>query len=180
MEPVVCVLSCCQKSICDDCCGPDTDRGTGTAIWHGDRHRSHRSFEEEAVVSRSPSQRIKQAIRSQNGSPASGERPAAARLQKDVAASKDHLEDPVAGHGEIDEVEESVTGSRVAIDDPVRMYLMQMGQIPLLSRAEEISAAKDIDRARFLYRHSMLATDYVLEGAVDALEKVRDGAVVFR
>ena len=35
-------------------------------------------------------------------------------------------------------------------DDPVRMYLMQMGQIPLLSREEEISAAKKIDAARLL------------------------------
>src|SRR6476659_3910926 len=29
-----------------------------------------------------------------------------------------------------------------ATDDPVRMYLMQMGQIPLLNRAQEISSAK--------------------------------------
>ena len=28
------------------------------------------------------------------------------------------------------------------IDDPVRMYLQQMGEIPLLSRPEEISLAK--------------------------------------
>jgi RNA polymerase primary sigma factor len=60
-------------------------------------------------------------------------------------------------------------------DDPVRMYLMQMGQIPLLSRAEEISAAQQIEDTRRRYRHSMLATDYVLEGAVAALEKVKDG-----
>jgi RNA polymerase primary sigma factor len=62
-----------------------------------------------------------------------------------------------------------------ATDDPVRMYLMQMGQIPLLNRAQEISSAKQIERTRLRYRHSMLATDYVLQGAVEALEKVRDG-----
>ena len=33
------------------------------------------------------------------------------------------------------------------IDDPVRMYLTQMGEIPLLKRAEEISLAKKIGRA---------------------------------
>ncbi|MCA9122608.1 MAG: sigma-70 family RNA polymerase sigma factor [Planctomycetales bacterium] len=66
-------------------------------------------------------------------------------------------------------------GSPNNTDDPVRMYLMQMGQIPLLSRVEEVDAAKEIERARALYRHSMLATDYVLEGAVAALEKVRNG-----
>ena len=35
-----------------------------------------------------------------------------------------------------------------ATDDPVRMYLMQMGEIPLLDRAEEIASAKKIERAR--------------------------------
>jgi RNA polymerase primary sigma factor len=62
-----------------------------------------------------------------------------------------------------------------ATDDPVRMYLMQMGQIPLLSRAQEIAAARRIESTRTLYRHSMLATDYVLQAAVGILEKVRDG-----
>ena len=62
-----------------------------------------------------------------------------------------------------------------ATDDPVRMYLMQMGQIPLLNRAQEIASAKVIERTRLRYRHSMLATDYVLQGAVEALERVRDG-----
>lgn len=62
-----------------------------------------------------------------------------------------------------------------ATDDPVRMYLMQMGQIPLLNRHEEIEFAKRIERARLRYRHAMLATDYVLQGATEALEKVRDG-----
>ncbi|MCO6454847.1 MAG: sigma-70 family RNA polymerase sigma factor [Pirellulaceae bacterium] len=60
-------------------------------------------------------------------------------------------------------------------DDPVRMYLMQMGQIPLLNREQEIHSAKAIEAARARYRHRMLATDYVLEGAVAALEQVRDG-----
>jgi RNA polymerase primary sigma factor len=64
-----------------------------------------------------------------------------------------------------------------ATDDPIRMYLMQMGEIPLLDRAEEIASAKKIERARVKYRHSMLATDYVLQGAADALEKVRDGVL---
>jgi RNA polymerase primary sigma factor len=61
------------------------------------------------------------------------------------------------------------------IDDPVRMYLMQMGQIPLLTRDQEIQIAREIERARRRYRHCMLGTDYVLQGAVAALEKVRDG-----
>ncbi|MCA9175930.1 MAG: sigma-70 family RNA polymerase sigma factor [Planctomycetales bacterium] len=60
-------------------------------------------------------------------------------------------------------------------DDPVRMYLMQMGQIPLLNRAEEIAAAKEIERTRTLYRRTMLANDFMLQGAFDALHQVHEG-----
>jgi RNA polymerase primary sigma factor len=66
-------------------------------------------------------------------------------------------------------------GMTSQIDDPVRMYLMQMGEIPLLSRAEEIAAAKGIERTRARYRQTMLASDYLLQGAATLLRKVRDG-----
>jgi RNA polymerase primary sigma factor len=59
-----------------------------------------------------------------------------------------------------------------AVDDPVRMYLMQMGRIPLLTRDEEVDAATKIDRARFEFRNKMLATDFMLKGAYDSLLKV--------
>jgi len=52
-----------------------------------------------------------------------------------------------------------------AIDDPIRVYLMQMGRIPLLTREEEVSAAVAIDKARFSYRNTMLATDFMLQGS---------------
>jgi RNA polymerase primary sigma factor len=66
-------------------------------------------------------------------------------------------------------------GTSAAIDDPVRMYLMQMGEIPLLSRAEEIASAKSIESTRTRFRHNMLASDFLLQGAATLLEKVRDG-----
>ncbi len=55
------------------------------------------------------------------------------------------------------------------------MYLMQMGQIPLLKRIEEIDAAREIEMTRSRYRHSMLANDFILQGALQALKQVRDG-----
>ncbi len=59
-------------------------------------------------------------------------------------------------------------------EDPVRMYLMQMGQIPLLTRQQEVSAAKQIEKTRTKYRNCMLATDFMLQGALSLLEQVRD------
>ncbi len=59
-------------------------------------------------------------------------------------------------------------------EDPIRMYLMQMGQIPLLSRDQEISAARQIERTRDRYRHRMISTDFMLRGALRLLEQVRD------
>ena len=49
----------------------------------------------------------------------------------------------------------NISADWAATDDPVRMYLMQMGQIPLLSRVQENAAAKEIERTTTLYRHSM-------------------------
>ena len=75
---------------------------------------------------------------------------------------------------EEEEVEELV-GSLDATDDPVRMYLMQMGQIPLLTRQQELSSAIEIERTRALYRRWMVASDFMLQGATKLLEQVRDG-----
>jgi RNA polymerase primary sigma factor len=73
------------------------------------------------------------------------------------------------------EIVDEISGNDGQIDDPVRMYLMQMGEIPLLNRDQEIASAKEIESTRRRFRHSMLASDYVLQGAVALLEKVRDG-----
>ena len=88
-----------------------------------------------------------------------------AELELDAAAEEPVIE------------EEETSGSGACIDDPVRMYLMQMGEIPLLSRAQELSAARAIEKTRTHFRHNMLASDFVLHGAVNLLEKVRDGSL---
>ncbi len=59
-------------------------------------------------------------------------------------------------------------------EDPIRMYLMQMGQIPLLTRDQEVSAAKQIERTRDRYRLWMIGTDFMLRNCLRLLESVRD------
>jgi RNA polymerase primary sigma factor len=99
-------------------------------------------------------------------------RTAAARVPLD---GRPLTEDPELGDGQADEHARKPTGRGGHIDDPIRIYLMQMGEIPLLSRREEIAAAKRIERARNRFRHCVLSTDYVLQAAIGLLQKILDG-----
>lgn len=76
------------------------------------------------------------------------------------------------------ELKADESGSR-RIDDPVRMYLTQMGEIPLLTRAEEISLAKKIELTRMAFRKQVLESDYCTAQAVDILQQVSDGRLPF-
>ena len=65
------------------------------------------------------------------------------------------------------------------IDDPVRMYLQQMGEIPLLTRDEEIALAKKIEWSRKRFRRKVLESDLSLAGAVEILSQVAAGELPF-
>jgi RNA polymerase primary sigma factor len=65
------------------------------------------------------------------------------------------------------------------IDDPVRMYLTQMGEIPLLKREEEIALAKKIEVTRKRFRRKVLECDYALSSVVETLKRVHLGDLPF-
>jgi RNA polymerase primary sigma factor len=56
--------------------------------------------------------------------------------------------------------------------DPIRMYLSQMGNIPLLTRAREIFLAKTIEITRKRFRRTTMESDFALDIAIETLEKV--------
>ena len=71
------------------------------------------------------------------------------------------------------------------LDDPVKMYLRQMGQIPLLTREQELTLAKKIEAAEFAYRDAVLAlplarreilrlTDLLIEGELNPEDYSKD------
>src|SRR5690606_10966168 len=64
-------------------------------------------------------------------------------------------------------------------DDPVRMYLTQMGEIPLLTRQEEIALAKRIELTRARFRRCLIECDYVTQVAVKVLRRVHAGELPF-
>jgi RNA polymerase primary sigma factor len=69
--------------------------------------------------------------------------------------------------------------SALSSRDPIRMYLSQMGNIPLLTRDREIFLAKQIEITRKRMRRHMLESDFALNIAVDTIEKVRRGELPF-
>jgi RNA polymerase primary sigma factor len=64
-------------------------------------------------------------------------------------------------------------------DDPIRMYLSQMAEIPLLTRDEEISLAKKIEVTRKRFRRMVLACDFALRATVETLKQVHAGELPF-
>ena len=65
------------------------------------------------------------------------------------------------------------------IDDPIRMYLTQMGQIPLLTRKSEIALARKIEITRMGFRRKMLQCDYCARNSVEVLQQVQSGIMSF-
>ncbi|MHB1158619.1 MAG: RNA polymerase sigma factor RpoD [Phycisphaerales bacterium] len=105
--------------------------------------------------------------------------PAKVKFQEDVKPA-------IAALAEIDEPElaEAITRALTEansrrIDDPVRMYLTQMGEISLLTRDEEIRLAKKIELTRMIFRRKVLENDYCVQQAVDTLELVKTGELPF-
>jgi RNA polymerase primary sigma factor len=86
-------------------------------------------------------------------------------------------EPPEAVHPPMDVSPLEVVAKR--IDDPVRMYLTQMGEIPLLKREEEIRLAKKIELTRMAFRQKVLESDYCAGLAVKLLQQVHDGRLPF-
>ena len=99
---------------------------------------------------------------------------------------RDELEAGVAAEAEEgvreDELPEAIlprAGLPEKIDDPVRMYLTQMGEIPLLTRDQEIYLAKTIEITRKRFRKKAMGSGLALRAALKTLEEVERGELAF-
>jgi RNA polymerase primary sigma factor len=107
-----------------------------------------------------------------------------ADVEKD--ADEDFEETDKVGRGDDEDIEEDLQieeelteSEGRKIDDPIRMYLTQMGEIPLLTRDEEISLARKIELTRIAFRRKVLESDYCARTAIEILQQVDDGALPF-
>ena len=70
--------------------------------------------------------------------------------------------------------EEPTTGDT---SDPVRMYLQEMGNIPLLSREEEVSIAKEIEAGEKRVKWELFSSPLALRSVLSLGEKLKQGDI---
>lgn len=74
----------------------------------------------------------------------------------------------------LDESEETQarTSQMDSLDDPVRMYLKQMGQVPLLTRDQEVEISKRIELAEQQAQDALFATHLTLDYQINLARKL--------
>ena len=70
------------------------------------------------------------------------------------------------------EEKEVRTSQNDIMDDPVRMYLKQMGQVPLLTREEEVAISKRIEDAEMRAQDALFSTALTLEFQNTVIQKL--------
>src|SRR4029450_13662954 len=81
---------------------------------------------------------------------------------------------------EEEDEEEEKTGPKLDIlDDPVRMYLKQMGQVPLLTREREVEISKRIEEAENMVQKQINRFGFIAQAHLDLARKLAEGGERF-
>ncbi len=76
--------------------------------------------------------------------------------------------------------EQRIRGSRLDFfDDPIRMYLHQMGQVPLLTREQEVEICKRIEVSELRVRERINQFAFTPRLYLDLIEKIENGSERF-
>jgi len=75
---------------------------------------------------------------------------------------------------EKEEKEEKADSKLDILDDPVRMYLKQMGQVPLLTREQEVEISKRIEDAELKVQELLYGFGFVARAHIDLAQKLID------
>ena len=99
------------------------------------------------------------------------------RMEIDIieASEVDRYKD-VKKDGEEEEEEEEKPEAKLDIlDDPVRMYLKQMGQVPLLTREQEVEISKRIEEAEAMVQKHINRFGFIARAHLDLARKLAEG-----
>ncbi len=87
-------------------------------------------------------------------------------------AEKGEAREPVSAKEEVLEVER--------VEDPVRIYMREMGAVPLLKREEEIIYARRIEEARAEFRRLTLSSPFAVREVLRVAGRVKTGKASLR
>jgi RNA polymerase primary sigma factor len=101
------------------------------------------------------------------------------RMEIDIieASEVDRYKD---GKKDTEEEEEEKPEAKLDIlDDPVRMYLKQMGQVPLLTREQEVEISKRIEEAEIMVQRLINRFGFIAQAHLDLAQKLSEGGERF-
>ena len=103
------------------------------------------------------------------------------RMEIDIiqASEVDRYKDGKKDAGEEEEEEEKVEAKLDILDDPVRMYLKQMGQVPLLTREQEVEISKRIEEAENMVQRHINRFGFIACAHLDLARKLVEGGERF-
>ena len=97
-------------------------------------------------------------------------------LKKDQDTDSENDADEDEEKDEKAEDEKSDSNGRLDIlDDPVRMYLKQMGQVPLLTREQEVEISKRIEDAEARVQRHLNRFGFIARAHLDLSQKLLEG-----
>ena len=76
---------------------------------------------------------------------------------------------------EEEEEDEKTEAKLDILDDPVRMYLKQMGQVPLLTREQEVQISKRIEEAEAMVQRHINRFGFIAQAHIDLAQKLSEG-----
>jgi RNA polymerase primary sigma factor len=99
------------------------------------------------------------------------------RMEVDIieASEVDRYKDGKKDADEEEEDEEKTEVRFDTLDDPVRMYLKQMGQVPLLTREQEVEISKRIEEAEDMVQKHINRFGFTARAHLDLAGKLLDG-----
>lgn len=90
------------------------------------------------------------------------------------ASEVDRYKQPKMGEDELSNADKNEARLDI-LDDPVRMYLKQMGQVPLLTREQEVEISKRIEEAEAMFQKHLHRFSFISQQYIELADKLEQG-----